>query len=65
MKRVSDEFLEASWRQIDEHDFCLPLGWYYSKFQLPHGITGPSKGVPLLLSYGDFLSASVSYLFRK
>ena len=30
-----------------------------------NGITGPSNGVPNLLSYGEFLSASLSCTFRK
>ena len=41
-------------------DCCL-----FREKEAPNGITGPSNGVPNLLSYGDVLSLSCPCLFRK
>ena len=43
------------------------LSWKkdFQRFQPQNGFTGPSNGVPNLVSYCDFLSASLSCMFRK
>ena len=50
---------------IDEGDFLsfAQFGLEYSS--APSGISGPSNGVPRLVSYGNLLSASLSCMFRK
>ena len=58
------KLLKASVYQIDENDFCRSKR-LEKQFATPNSITGPSNGVPNLVSYGDVQSASLSCMFRN